>query len=240
MGVFLNKHLISFDLKKALQQSAFPEIKDPRHLIHSGPSFEECYGYLNLLYEFGLKGGIIDFDIEVVNEELFCLGFAASEDEAVVIPFVKGGDYWTIEQEATVMESIAAILEHPEISIRGQNLVFDISFMHRKYGISTNGVIHDTMIAQKITMTDYPAGLDFITSMHTDFPYYKAEGKKYIKVGGEIQTFWEYNGLDVLATARAHPKQVADLERQGNVPTYHPRPSIHAGAWHKGRRPGYA
>lgn len=222
MGMYLNKHLISFDMKKALDESVSPDLVTPTPLIHTAPSFDDAVDWLNLIYESGLQGCIIDFDIEVVNEELFCLSFCAVQTEAFVIPFAsRDGDYWTPEQESDVMKMVAAILEHPDISIRGQNLVFDISFMQAKYGITTNGDIHDTMIAQKITMADYPAGLDFIASMHTPFPYYKGEGKKYIKVGGgDLQNFWNYNGMDTLTTATAHPKQMRDLERQDNIPTY--------------------
>jgi len=220
MGVYLNKHLIAFDLRKALEESTSRELSTPQPLIHIEPSFDEAVSQLLTIHSSGTKGKVIDFDIEVVNEELNCIAFSSESDEAFVIPFVKGGDYWTVEQESELMKLIASILEHPDISLRGQNLSFDISFMNARYGIVTNGDIHDTMIAQKITMPDYPAGLDFITSMHTSFPYYKGEGKKYIKVGGDIQTFWRYNGMDALSTAVAFPKQVIDLERQENVETY--------------------
>jgi len=64
-------------------------------------------------------------------------------------------------------------------------------------------------------------GLDFITTMYTDIPYYKAEGKKWFKVGGAYRTLWNYNTLDSLSCAEAGPKQVADLKRQGNEAAYY-------------------
>jgi len=220
MGQYLNKHLIAYDMKKALEESHTQELMAPQPLIHTEPKFFECVEWLAQIQYHGRNGCMVDFDIEIVNEELFCFAFATRPDEAFVIPLVKGGDYWTIEQEAEILLLTAKILEDPLIPIRGQNLAFDVSFMHARYGMVTNGEIHDTMIAQKITMPDYPAGLDFIASMHTSFPYYKAEGKKYIKLGGDIQNFWNYNGRDALSTCIAHPKQVQDLERQENVATY--------------------
>ena len=220
MGIYLNKHLIAYDLSKALKESSSPELVYPQPTIHTAPSFDEATEWLLHIYRSGICGKVVDFDIEVVNEELNCFAFCVSTDEAFCIPLVKGGDYWTIEQEAEIMKLTASILEHPDISIRGQNIAFDIAFMQSRYGIVTNGDIHDTMIAQKITMADYPAGLDFICSMHTSFPYYKGEGKKYMKVGGDIETFWNYNGRDVLATATAYPSQAIDLERQQNIETY--------------------
>ena len=220
MGVYLNKHLISYDLRKALVESTSPKLATPQPLIHIEPSFDEAVEWLLQIHHSGVCGEVVDFDIEIVNEELNCFAFCTTTTEAFVIPLVKGGDYWTIDQEAEIMKLTAAILENPSITIRGQNIAFDIAFMQSRYGIVTNGDIHDTMIAQKITMADYPAGLDFICSMHTSFSYYKGEGKKYMKVGGAIETFWNYNGRDVLATATAHPNQTIDLERQQNVETY--------------------
>jgi len=76
------------------------------------------------------------------------------------------------------------------------------------------------MVAQKTLFSDYPMGLDFITTMYTDIPYYKNEGKKWFKVGGAWRTLWNYNALDSIVCADAHPQQMEDLKRQGNLETY--------------------
>jgi len=76
------------------------------------------------------------------------------------------------------------------------------------------------MVAQKTLFPDYPMGLDFICTMYTDLPYYKNEGKKWFKVGGAWRTLWNYNALDSIVCADAHPKQIEDLKRQGNLETY--------------------
>ncbi len=217
-NVYLNKHLIQQDLACAKEQSAFPDLRlTPRKMIIN-PSFQDCVDYLSNLRT---STSVIDFDIEVVNLELFCISFAKSEFEAISIPFIRGNENsWSPENEMTLMRLIAQILENPYIPKRGQNLVFDSHFLLRKYGIAISGPIHDTMVAQKISLPDYPAGLDFITTEHTDMPYYKGEGKKYMKVGGELETFWAYNARDSLATAAAHPNQIDQLIKQGNIPTY--------------------
>jgi DNA polymerase-1 len=76
------------------------------------------------------------------------------------------------------------------------------------------------MVAQRISCTDYPIGLDFICSVHTDIPYYKDEGKKWFKFGGAMSQFWQYNAMDTIATAAAHPKQIEDLINQKNIEVY--------------------
>jgi len=76
------------------------------------------------------------------------------------------------------LKKIAGILEDPMIRICGQNLVFDGHFLLRLYGIRVSN-IDDTMIAQNTIMPDYPKGLDFITSLWTDHPFYTADGKAF-------------------------------------------------------------
>ena len=49
---------------------------------------------------------------------------------------------------------------------------------------------------------------------------FESDGKKWMKIGGPWKGVWEYKVKDSLVTAEAHPKQVADLQRQGNIETY--------------------
>lgn len=220
-NVYLNRHLIMFDLIKAREESGSPKIDLIERKVIIRPNYYQCLEFLDKVIEIGHRGQIVDFDIEVVREELSCFSFAISATESICIPFTDGfNDYFPVDQEEKIMRLLCDILEDPAIAIRGQNIAFDISFMFYKYGIRTQGDIHDTMVAQKITMPDYPAGLDFIDSVHTDIPYYKADGKKYFKVGGPIEKFWQYNGMDTISTAAAHMSQVSDLIKQNNIETY--------------------
>ncbi len=217
---FLNKHLIVFDLKRAKKESEFPEIRSKTRRILTGPSFLDTHHFLQQVTEAGEAGHTIDYDIEIYNEEVSCISLACTDDRVICIPFVgPGGDYFTLEQETTIWLLIARILEDENIRKRGQNIAFDSHFLLRRYGIRARN-LDDTMVAQKILFPDYPVGLHFITTMYTDIPYYKDDGKKWFKVGGAWEALWRYNALDSLSCAEAHPKQMSDLERQGNVETY--------------------
>lgn len=219
-NVYLNKHLITFDFVKAKRESEFKEISSLPLTLTIQPSYSQAISYLGYALEEGRTGNVIDFDIEVVQEELFCFSVAVDRNTSMSIPLVHGADYFTIDQEREILLAFARIIEDPTITKRGQNLCFDLAFLFKKYGIKPRGWIHDTMIAQKISLPDYPMGLDFICSIHTDIPYYKNEGKKYLRVGGEIIKFWEYSALDAVATANAHPTQIEELTKAGNLSTY--------------------
>ncbi len=219
---YLNKPLICFDLKRARHESQFKEIRREVRNIRIKPTFAESVALLKYAYDQGLHGTTIDLDIEVINEELDCISVATNPNNSVSIPFrYSQGDYFTVDQEYEIMLLIEAIMSEERISKRGANFIFDTQFLFNKYGMVPRGNLHCTQIAQKISFPDYPAGLDFVTTMHTDIPYYKVDGKKWIKTGtGTWEEWWNYNGLDTIATSAAHPMQMEDLRRQGNIETY--------------------
>jgi len=219
---FLNKPLICEDLLRAKDECEYPEIRRTPRNIRIKPDFRESVDTLNFCYENGMRGQTIDLDIEVIHEELDCIALSWSPTEAISIPFRdQQGDYFTIDQEYEIMLLIAKILEEEKIAKRGAYFIFDTQFMLRKYGIKPRGEIHCTQIAQKIALPDYSAGLDFVTTNHTDIPYYKQDGKQWMKMGtGTWEEWWNYNGMDSIATAASHPRQIEVLMKQDNIGTY--------------------
>ena len=219
---FLNKPLICEDLLRAKHESEFKEIRRTTRNIIVKPSFDESISYLNHCYEVGCRGQTIAIDIEVINGEVDCISFGWSPTDSVSIPFRDGkGDYFRPDQEHEIMLLIAKIIQSKRISKVGANFIFDLQFMIRKYGIIPNGNIHCTQIAQKIAFPDFPAGLDFVTNMHTDIPYYKQDGKQWMKMGaGTWEEWWNYNGMDSIVPVEALPKQLGILRKQGNWETY--------------------
>jgi uracil-DNA glycosylase family 4 len=219
---FLNKPLIVEDLVRAKNESEYKELRRTSRNIVTKPSFDHACQTLEFCYEQGLRGRTIDIDIEVINRGVDCIAFAWSTTESICIPFRNaGGDYFTADQEHEIMLLIAKIMQSQRISKRGANFIFDTQFLFHKYGMVPRGELHCTQIAQKILLPDYPAGLDFVTTAHTDIPYYKADGKQWMKMGiGTWDEWWNYNGMDAIATAAAHPVQMEELKKQGNLETY--------------------
>lgn len=220
-GQYTNKRLLIYDLKRAKTTSDQGHHPLSRNILIR-PTFTQSLDFLQTCYTKGLAGEIIFYDIEVdvFNGEMTCISFAYSPTEVISIPFIyEGGDYFTIPQEAEIMLKITELLEAPLIPIGGQNLSFDCTYMLRKYGIHTTS-IHDTMVAQKTILPDYPVGLHFICSLYTDLPYYKEDGKYWLGGAGSWDGGWNYNALDSVVCADAYPKQLTDLHKQGNYLTY--------------------
>jgi uracil-DNA glycosylase family 4 len=214
-GNYLYSHYVRMDLRRAVRESASPEYKPTERSILVQPTFLEAITYLK-----GLKAAMeIGLDIEVVNEEVSCISLSW-HNTSMSIPFVhNGSEYLSPEQEVEVWEHIGSIMEDPNIKKIGQNFIFDCGFLFRKYGIRPVNV-DCTMIEMAILFPDFPRGLDFITTMYTDLQYYKDDGKKYFKIGGDERDFWTYNAKDSLVCSETYPKLQAELVRQGNLDAY--------------------
>jgi uracil-DNA glycosylase family 4 len=237
-AAYLNKYIVIMDLEKAKREGAFPEIRTTNRVLKIAPSYLDVLQFLTECHIALHSGRTIDYDIELVpgTKELSCIGLAISPTYAMCIPFVgPEGDYFTLEQETALMIEIAALLERKG-TFRGQNIIFDSHLLFRKFGIITRSK-HDTMVAQKIRYGDFAGSVDpttgiprgnslrggslqFITAMWTDIPYYKQDGKQFLTGITNWDRAWEYNALDTVATATAHPLQLQELQLQGNLRAY--------------------
>jgi uracil-DNA glycosylase family 4 len=221
-SAYLNKYLITHDLKRALAESEYPEIRRLDRRIITQPKYAQVMQFLKECKEWCANDHVLAYDIEITHDtqELSCISFALGAQYAMSIPFEgPQGDYFTAEQEAYIMLAIERLMSNPTYVKLAQNGIFDSHFLLRKYGIRTYN-LHDTMIAQKILYPEFRVRLEFSTSMWTDIPYYKADGKLWISGKGTWDKGWIYNALDSLACADMFPKQLKELEEHGNSATY--------------------
>lgn len=212
------KHLIIFDLQKVAKEMDSPAMPVDNRKYILGPTFAECVNFL----EVCAHSELVAFDIEVSGTEVSCISFAYDAETAISIPFVASGkDYFSPEQETTIWELIAQVLENEQVQKVGQNVTFDTTFIFNKYGIAPCN-LHDTMVACAILFPDFPKGLAFITSIYTNVPYYKDEGHAQItgKVASHDKSFWLYNAKDSIVLMEAFPRMLDDLIKSHNIITY--------------------
>lgn len=228
-AAYLAKYLITLDLKKVKAESEFSEIRLTDRKTRIQPSYYDCLSWIEYCIERGKNGAIVYYDIELTpkTQELSCISLCVNEFDVLCIPFVdSNGDYFSAEQEYEIMLELASLLEDEALMKGGQNIVFDSHFLLRKYGIRTRNIVADTMVAQHILYPDFGGktyrgkSLEFITSMWTDVPYYKRDGKLWLTGMGEYSKGWNYNCLDSMVCADAFPKQLAELEERGNYDAY--------------------
>lgn len=218
-GVYLWRYLIIGDMEKASRHSAFPELRLPQRTHIIAPSFADAVAYLNR----GRVEKRVATDLEVINHQVACFSICYDPKETMVIPLTtqEGGDYWSLDEEMDIWTLYARLMEDPEVDKINQNIVgFDSPFLFYQMGIRTLGFLGDTMIAQKIMYPEFKKGLDFITSIRTDEPYYKDEGKMWKGLGGPIEQFWTYCGKDAAVALEAWDDMVKEMTEDEYWPTY--------------------
>lgn len=175
-GNYLQRHLITADLKKAKELSNSLELVRPeRNLKYTFHSLEEALEWL----EFFEHAQEVSFDIEVLQFELACISFAASPDLACSIPLADG---WTVEEEACLWRGIQKVLGNPDSIKVGQNLMFDIHFLATRCGIIVRGPIHDTMLAHSVIYPELRKGLGFLGSLYCGAQEYWKDSVKFSNI----------------------------------------------------------
>jgi len=214
---YLTIHPIRRDLQKIKVEATFPEIKLPSRSIITRPSFYECMDFLRLCSQYPRCA----VDIEVAREQVICISFAYSPYHVISIPFFlnNGDDYFDPLEETQIWVEIAKLLANKNVAKIFHNAVFDTEFLFKRYGIITEN-IEDTMVAQAIAFPDLKKGLDFITSIYTNEPYYKDDLKKWVRLYLAEEVLWEYNAKDSAVTIECFDALMRELELQHNIPAY--------------------
>lgn len=151
------------DLQKAAREAEFPEIRRPMRTVLVNPTFEEVRAFCRAPHP------IISSDIETRRGQIDCIGFAASPQHCLVIPFMneRFESYWPdAETEVAVWREIKHLLESPMPKLF-QNGLYDLQYiMHMS--ILPRNVIHDTMLLHHAYYPEIRKGLGFLGSLYTN------------------------------------------------------------------------
>lgn len=188
------------DLKHAVEDSFFPELRLPEYDIHIDPEADELYD----LVHKAQAGDYISIDIETFRNGTFsCIGFTSSDSWGCTVTY----------QRQDLHRFLREIWEcdTPKIFQYG---TYDISFMRNFYdwrvGGYYNGLGWDTYVASANILPDYPRRLDFLCSLYTRFPYYKDERKVW-RESDDMDMLWKYNIKDCIATWQIAMAQMTEI-----------------------------
>ncbi len=211
---------IQWDVNRAVYQSSFPELLAPnRNLI-------VCRSNLELYRFFNRHEGkrFVSVDIETFRTIPICVSFAFDSVEAISVPLfpnLSNDLQVTRTDQIQCWKDIAEIMHDPKIQKIGQNFKFDETLLQTcvngtvDFGIRTNGFYFDTMLAFRTLYPELPATLAFQTSVLTEEPYYKEEGKGYNPKKDKIDRLLLYNAKDAVVTYECYEKELAELRGRG-------------------------
>lgn len=162
------------DLQKAKAESLFPEIRRPERTFYIAETLDDIRWFKQEKIDTSRH---LAFDIETHANQITCIGFAPSPQEALVVPFFdwekpKNNSHWpTLEEELQAWDLVEEILRGSTLKI-AQNGLFDIQHLW-KYGIPVANFEDDTMLGHHALQPESQKGLGFLGSVYTSEPAWK-------------------------------------------------------------------
>ena len=190
------KKIINHDINRAVEQSRFSEFRLPQRDLRIAHSSLDVFRFFQEYKNVSLAAN----DIESVNCIPVCTGFAFNKHHALSIPLLRkiGNHHLTDMSQKEVIECWKLVQEQfHRLRLIGQNAKYD-EFKQRLFGFSNLNFTSDTLLKFHTLFPEAPEkGLAMISSLFTEEPYYKDDGKE-LKVGKvfDVKKFFTYNARD--------------------------------------------
>jgi uracil-DNA glycosylase family 4 len=150
------------------------------------------------------RSPILTVDIETFGSSLACVGVTDRRDRGLCLT-CQNPDGWDLARRLLASDQ-------PKNFQFG---TFDINYLWWHYQWEVGGYLDgrgfDTFIAAANLQPEFPKGLDFLTSLYTEMPYYK-EDRKVHKMTGDLDTLWRYNIKDLVAQHWIMEDMIPELE----------------------------
>lgn len=208
--------IVQVDFNRIAEQSktpAFPRVYNDNFIIN--PSFETCMEYLTKVLPSKKR---LTFDIETIPplEQIMCIGFGWSKEDAICIPIFFGqSSWWTEAEEIAIIKSIQNLLSRTDIEFIAQNAQYDMTYLKDKWDVRCT-LYMDTMISFHCIYPEFRKSLAFITSLYSYRPYYKDDGGQ----GNTPEQEWTYNCKDVCVTFEVAEEIEKEMKEYGTFDFY--------------------
>jgi len=218
--MYLWRYFLAQDAKKLSKEIYSPAINLPARNLRIEPSFAEAMSYMMAIKLRDVCK--IAVDIECIKgcaeKGITCISLAISPLDCMSIPF---DNRWSEHEELELWKMLAEVLEDKNIAKIYQNGIdFDTVYLLAVHNIFPGGFLHDTMVKHALNYPDFPKSLAFLTSIYTDEPYYKDDGKEGKVGSGQQREFFIYNAKDSAVDFEINNKVDEELRKYGNEETY--------------------
>lgn len=200
----------AFDLAKLKKVLAGQWTQKP-FTVHINPSVDDAMDWLDKM-EKSSNG--VAYDIETIANETACVGLADSDVEAMSINFrTRSENRYTVEQESRIRRRLQRFYKAAHERLIAQNNMFDASWQWFKDKIHVPRIYCDTMLGHHVLYPQLPHNLGYLTTQYTTRPFYKDEKDEW-REGGDIDSFWRYNGQDCCNTHAVATAIISELKQQ--------------------------
>lgn len=217
-------YIIKQDIYRAVEDSAFPELRLPirQHRI--------CRSSLDLerFLEKYKDKTLASVDIEAHHNIPITIAIAFNAEEAMSIALFNVGSWavpgkgLSLNDRVRIWKILHKFFADTRIKFIGQNFKYD----HEKlkwtlgFNIGHNRLHADVGMMSHVVQPEFRISLEFLTSIYTREQYYKAEGKEFEIGRHPLEQLMTYNCKDALVTYEIYEKLLKDLEELGLVDFY--------------------
>lgn len=172
---YWNRHVMLFDIMRAHKQSFFSGINRPSRNLQICKTSGQLADFIERHKNYTRPAN----DIEARGSGLpFCNGFSFRPEEGICVPLWNKGETansFTIPDSEMVQMWLLMNHIYTHYEIVGQNFKYDEDKLVR-IGFKPRKLVSDTMLKQFAINPELPVSLGFMTSIHTEEPFYKNEG----------------------------------------------------------------
>lgn len=199
---------VQWDIGKAVKYRYLKTPFQPSEVIWIPKTITELENW----WERAKKAEFLTFDIETHHGYVTCIGFSHDGHEAISVPLLFC-DYGDVTTRGLFYKKIKEILSSG-IPLVNQNIKYDWTVLE-KWGFEVKNIVGDTMLMAHTIYSELPKDLGFLSSIYTDQPYYKDEGKEYNPRQHSPQKLLIYNAKDALVTHQIWKLQQDDAAALG-------------------------
>lgn len=229
LRTYERRYILDADLRRAVAQSLFPEIRRPDRNFIIDPTMDQCVEYLRSI------GDEICVDVECTRQlhHLRCVGVGdmRNSKDILCIPIMRG--QMTISEKIVVIRELQKVFDR--CGVVGQNIGFD-KWVLELFGFRVPRLTFDTMLSHHLLWPEagmklkddagkdnFAGGHDlgFICSCYSEEPYYKHEGHLREDTEEEWRKHWIYNCKDVAVTIESAVGLRNELQEFGQTDYYY-------------------
>lgn len=209
------RHILKLDLLRAIRQSESSIYAPPERVIEIARDSVQLARFLDL-YADRNKYPYCSVDIEVTRSVPYCIGLAFNNWHAISVPLM---DIFSWQNHAGIQDhqlaemwlQIARLLDS-DVKVIGQNFKFDQGQLWNLCRIKIRNFHADTGLMAHCLHPEFPKALEFLTSIYTEEPYYKDEGREFDWKKDKVERVLNYNGRDAVVTFEVFEQLLKDAK----------------------------
>lgn len=228
LRTYERRYILDADLRRAVAQSAFPEIRRPERNFIIDPTMDQCVEFLRAIGD----EACVDVECTRASKALRCVGIGdmRNANDILCFPVMRGSI--TISEKIVVVRELQKVFDR--CGIVGQNVGFD-KWVLELFGFRVPHLTFDTMLAHHLLWPEagmklktsegkdnFAGGHDlgFISSCYTEEPYYKDQGELTRDTLEAWIKHWVYNCKDVAVTIESAVALRIELQEFGQLDYY--------------------